>query len=62
MTWDTLQQFLRIVLQLVAGNLIAAGYLHADDAQAFIGGALSISGFAWWAIWERKRPDTNAEG
>jgi len=58
MSWDTVQQLLRIVLQIVAGSLITAGYIRAEDAQTLIGAVLSLGGIAWWAFWDRKRPPT----
>lgn len=58
MTWDTVQQLLRIILQVIAGSLISAGYLRAEDAQVMVGALVSLGGIAWWALWERKRPSS----
>lgn len=58
MTWDTAQQIIRIMLQVIGGALISAGYLHSSDLQGFIGAGLSLFGVVWWAIWERKRPES----
>lgn len=57
MNWDTIQQIVRIILQIVAGSLIASGVIRAEDAPMFIGGLTSIAAFAWWWFWDRKRPD-----
>jgi hypothetical protein len=57
MNWDTVQQLVRIVMQLVAGWLAAQGWITADMVTALVGGVVSIAGVAWWAFWERTRPD-----
>jgi hypothetical protein len=55
MTWDSLQQFLRILLQLLAGALVQRGYITAEMGVTFTGALLSLGGIAWWALWQRKR-------
>jgi hypothetical protein len=56
MQWDTVQQFIRILLQFAAGWLVQKGYINADMAVTFTGAMLSLAGIAWWAIWNRTRP------
>lgn len=58
MNWDTVQQILRIILQIAAGSLITSGVIRAEDAPMFIGGLTSVAAFAWWWFWDRKRPPT----
>jgi hypothetical protein len=58
MTWDSIQQFVRILLQLVAGALVQRGYITAEMGVTLTGAVLSIGGIAWWALWQRGRPDT----
>lgn len=55
MTWDSIQQFVRIALQFVAGWLVSRGVIDASMTETFIGAVLSLGGIAWWAIWNRKR-------
>jgi hypothetical protein len=56
MTWDTVQQLLRIILQLAAGWLLNQGIITEEMSTTLVGSLLSIGGIAWWALWERSRP------
>jgi hypothetical protein len=56
MTWDTLQQLFRIILQLAAGWLLNQGIITEEMSTTLVGSLLSIGGIAWWALWERTRP------
>jgi hypothetical protein len=56
MTWDSLQQIIRIVMQIVAGFLVANGHLSEDMARTLTGGVLSLSMVAWWWVWNGRRP------
>lgn len=56
MSWDTIQQLVRIILQLGAGWLLKEGVITEDMATTLVGSLLSIGGIAWWALWERSRP------
>jgi uncharacterized membrane protein len=55
MNWDTIQQLLRILLQIAAGFLISAGYLNQEMAATASGAVLSLAGVLWWAFWNGKR-------
>jgi hypothetical protein len=55
MTWDTVQQFVRIVIQFAAGWLASRGIIEASMVETIVGAALSLGGVAWWALWQRKR-------
>lgn len=55
--WDSVQQLVRIVLQLVAGYLVGAGIMTDEIMQAFVGGGVSLAAVAWWVFWERHRAD-----
>jgi hypothetical protein len=57
MTWDTVQQVLRIVLNAAGAFLIGKGYLTEEMSVTLIGGVLSIGSVLWWALWEKKRPE-----
>lgn len=56
MTWDSIQQILRIVLNAggaaLLGNSVAQGELY----QAAVGGALSIGAFVWWMVYQSSKP------
>lgn len=58
MTWDTVQQLVRILMQLVAGFLVQRGFITEDMAVTFVGAVVSLGGIAWWALWQRSRPET----
>ena len=60
MNWDTLQQLIRIVMQLVAGWLLSSGWITADMATGLVGAVVTLAGVAWWALWERSRPADKA--
>jgi hypothetical protein len=55
MNWDTVQQFIRIVLQLAAGFMVQRGLLTEEMAVTATGAILSLAGVAWWAFWNKKR-------
>lgn len=55
MTWDSVQQVLRIVLNAAGGILVGKGYLTEDTLTTLIGGLLSIGSVGWWFIWDRNR-------
>jgi hypothetical protein len=61
MSWDTIQQLVRIVMQIGAGFLVNQGLITEDMSTTLVGSLVSIAGIAWWALWERTRPaDTPA--
>lgn len=55
MNWDTVQQLLRILLQVGAGMLVSKGIITAEMGVTATGAILSLGGVAWWAFWQRKR-------
>lgn len=55
MTWDTVQQVVRIVLNAVGGILIGKGYLSEEMSTTLTGGLLSLGSVAWWFFWDRHR-------
>jgi hypothetical protein len=56
MTWDTVQQLVRIILQLVAGWLLSRGFITEEMSTTLVGSLLSIGGVVWWIAWDSKRP------
>lgn len=52
---DMVQQLVRIIMQFVGGTLVARGVLTEEVAAQLAGAVLSLSGVAWWLIWNRKR-------
>jgi hypothetical protein len=62
MSWDTLQQLIRILLQFGGGFLVNSGFITDDMLTTGIGAVLSLGGILWWAFWEKTtRPATTAE-
>lgn len=55
MTWDQIQQIVRIVLYAVGGYVFGDAVVEGDTFQQAVGGVLSVGAFAWWYIWDRKR-------
>lgn len=55
MNWDTIQQLVRIIMQVVAGFLVAKGYITQEMGVTLVGAIVSIGGVAWWAFWQRHR-------
>lgn len=55
MNWDTVQQFIRIVMQVVAGMLVSRGIITAEMGVTLTGAIVSLGGIAWWVFWDRKR-------
>lgn len=56
MSWDTVQQLLRIILQVAAGFVVGQGYLNAEMATTATGAIMSLAGVIWWAVWNNKKP------
>jgi len=56
MTWDTVQQLVRIIMQIAAGFLVQRGLITEDMAVTFTGSAVSLIGIIWWMVWTNKRP------
>lgn len=56
MTWDTIQQLVRIIMQVLAGWLAAQGWITSDMQTTLVGAVVSLGGVLWWAFWERSRP------
>lgn len=54
MDWNSVQQILRIVMQVVAGMLMSKGVLNEEMATALTGGVMSLAGVAWWAYWNKQ--------
>lgn len=55
MTWDSIQQVVRIVLYALGGWLLGDAVTQGEAFQAAVGGVLSIGAFVWWWFWERNR-------
>lgn len=56
MTWDSLQQFVRIALYSAGGWVFGSAVADGALFQSALGGAMAIGAFLWWLIWERNRP------
>ena len=58
MTWDTVQQIVRILMQLAAGFLVQRGLITEAMSTTLVGSAVSLLGIAWWVLWDRTRSAT----
>lgn len=59
MTWDSIQQLIRILMQIFSGWLIGQGYLTEEMTVTLTGGVLSLANVVWWLLWNRKaQPST----
>lgn len=54
MDWNTVQQLLRILLQLGSGALISKGVLTEEMAATLTGGVISVASVVWWLAWNKK--------
>ena len=55
MNWDTIQQLVRIIMQVVAGMLVSKGVLTEEMGVTLTGAVVSLGSVAWWVIWQRHR-------
>jgi hypothetical protein len=55
MNWDTIQQLVRVIMQVLAGMLISKGLITAEMGVTLTGAVVSIGGIAWWVFWQRHR-------
>lgn len=55
MTWDTVQQFVRIVVGWFAAFLVAKGYADSANAEILTGALMGVAQFGWWFIWNVAR-------
>jgi hypothetical protein len=51
MTWDSIQQVLRIALYSGGGYLFGDAIATGDLYQTAVSGALSVGAFVWWMVW-----------
>ena len=57
MKWDSVQQLIRIVIQIAAGALVSRGFITEDLATQLTGGVMSLATVVWWMFWESGRPE-----
>lgn len=53
MPWDTIQQLIRIILQLVGGVILGQGWLTEDMVTMIAGGGVSLVSTIWWLVWNQ---------
>ena len=59
MNWDSIQQLVRIAMQMVAGYLVSIGW--PEDMTMLVAGiGTSAAALAWWFFWNRTREDVPA--
>ena len=57
MNWDSVQQFIRIGMQMFAGALVSKGYLTEDMGVQLSGGLMSLFAVVWWFYWNNARAE-----
>lgn len=55
MTWDTIQQVVRIILYSIGAALLGKGVADGAQFQALLGGLMNVGAFLWWWFWDKKR-------
>lgn len=60
MTWDSIQQLIRIVAQMGGAALVSRGLITEEISTQLSGGVLALASVAWWIFWNKGRPDNNA--
>lgn len=58
MTWESIQQVLRIILNAIGAYLVGKGVVTEEMSVTLMGGVLSIGSVLWWMFWEKNRPAT----
>lgn len=53
--WDSIQQIVRIVMQVLAGFLVGQGVITESMTETVIGAGVSVAALVWWIFWERHR-------
>jgi len=48
MTWDRLQQLIRITAQVAGGYLVGDAVAQGEMYQAAVSGLVNIAAFGWW--------------
>jgi len=61
-SWETTQQIIRIVLQIIAGAMVSRGMMDQGLVTEFVGAGISIVSLIWWAVFDHRRKVLVAEG
>ena len=56
MTWDTVQQVFRIVLNAGGAYLVGKGVFTEAMSVTLVGGLMSVASVMWWVFWDKNRP------
>jgi hypothetical protein len=55
MTWDSVQQVLRIILNAGGAYLVGKGVVTEEMSVTLVGGLLSVGSVMWWIFWDKNR-------
>jgi hypothetical protein len=58
MSWDAIQQIIRIVAYAVGGYFLGDSVTSGETFGAAVGGLISIGAFVWWLVYQRTKPAT----
>ncbi|MDP2619918.1 MAG: hypothetical protein Q8P46_07030 [Hyphomicrobiales bacterium] len=53
-TWDSIQQVLRILIFAIGGYVFGDAVVNGEVFQGFAGGILNVGAFIWWWYWNKK--------
>ena len=60
MTWEMLEGFVRHLLTMIGGILVAKGWVDDATAASLVGAALTIAGFLW-SMLNKKKVESKVE-
>jgi hypothetical protein len=55
MTWESVQQFVRILAGYLAAYLVTRGTLDAETSTVLVGAIVGLAQVGWWVYWNSKR-------
>ena len=58
MTWDSIQQIIRIIAYAVGGYFLGDAVTNGEMFQAAVSGVIAVGAFIWWLVYQRAKPTT----
>lgn len=55
-SWDSVQQVVRMIIGWVGMYLVGKGMLTNEMAETFTGGLFMLVQVGWWLYWNNQRP------
>jgi len=57
MSWDNIQQLIRIILYAVIGFFFGDAVANGEVGQGLIAGVIGVANFLWTYLWNKNRPE-----